>query len=163
MMGRHMILQCLSDSESVCLSACVSVSSLSELSDPSHHGADHHDHDHSGDIMIMGALGGPARTRGSPAQGRRGGLRAPGVLRRAHSMFLQGPPPARPRPVGFCQCQPVRVTVCLSVCQHRICYLCACLYVRRRHTTPRHIWNPHHLTKIHQQIELRLYAIISLK
>ena len=54
--------------------------------------------------MIMGALGGPARTRGCPAQGRRGPLRAPGVLRRAHLMFLQGPPPV---PVGFrvCQCQ----------------------------------------------------------
>ena len=55
---------------SVCMCVCFKLS-------------DHH-HDHSGDIMIMG---GPAGTRGSPAQGRRGPLRAPGVLRRARSML----------------------------------------------------------------------------
>ena len=113
---------------SVCLCVCFNLLSLShgKLSDLSHQGANHHDH--SGDIMIIGP-GGPARTRGCPAQGRRGPLRAPGVLRRAHSFTMQGPPPA-----GFCQC-PRHATRRHATPR---CWHATPSHATPRHATPRH-------------------------
>ena len=99
---------------SVCLCVCFKLS----RADLSHQGANHHDH--SGGIMI---LGGPWGSRGCPAQGRRGPLRAPGVLRRARSMILQAPPGRRRHSV-------TSVCLCHATSRHA--------WMRRRHDTARH-------------------------
>ena len=70
-------------------------------------------------------MGGPAGTRGCPAQGRRGPLRAPGVLRSARSMICRAP--RRRSSANVSQSESV------------------CLSATPRHATPSHA-TPRHAT-----------------